>query len=376
MAFSTSSFSVARRLLAAASLCGLAASSSAAPACSVQAQPFGVLSGGEQVSAWTIRNGQLAATVLDYGGILYAIEAPDRHGVVRNVVRTLEGLPQYEGYPSFSRIVGRYAGRIDGGGFTLDGERHALATRPDGVSVHGGPRGFGTRMWKAQAAACGVDLSLVSPHGDNGFPGELRVAARFRLEGADLRIEYSASTDRPTVANLTHHAFFNLSDAPTVDGHTLTVHASHYLPTNARRVPTGAIAPVHGALDLRRGRPVGAVAGATEDEIRNNKGLDHTFVLDARHAATLADPASGRVLEVFTTEPGLVVFSGNGFNGSLRDAGGRPLPKGAGLALETQHYPNSPNIAAFPSTVVRPGAPLRSTTVFRFRTEPAGTRLP
>jgi len=337
----------------------------------MQARPFGILSSGEQVKAYTLRNSQLGVTVLDYGGILYAIDAPDRHGVSRNVVRTLEGLPQYESYPSFSRIVGRYAGRIDNGGFTLDGKRHTLVARPDGVSVHGGPHGFGMRMWKAKPVACGVELFLTSPDGDNGFPGELRVVARFRLEGGDLRIDYTATTDRPTVANLTHHAFFNLSDAPTIHGHTLTVHAGRWLPTDAKRVPTGEIVPVRGALDLRLGREVGTVANSDDDDVKANKGLDHTFVLDTRHAATLADPASGRVLEVFTTEPGLVVFSGNGFNGSLRDAEGRPLVKGAGLALETQHYPNSPNLPAFPSTVVRPGSPLRSTTVFRFRTEPA-----
>jgi len=361
---------IASRLLAAAALCASIPAAGAAQVCTVQARPFGALSSGEQVTAYTIRNRQLAATVLDYGGILYAIEAPDRDGVARNVVRTLDGLRQYESNGSFSRIIGRFAGRIDRGGFTLDGQRHDLAARPDGVSVHGGPRGFGARMWRAEQAPCGVDLSLTSPDGDNGFPGRLEVAARFRLDGGDLRIDYTAATDKPTVVNLTHHAFFNLSDAPTVHGHTLVVNAGHWLPTDDKRVPTGAIAPVHGALDLRLGSEVGAVANAEEDVVRNNKGLDHTFVLDTRHAATLADPASGRILEVFTTEPGLVVFSGNGFNGTLRDAEGEPLVRGAGLALETQHFPNSPNIPAFPSTVLRPGTPLRSTTVFRFRTAP------
>lgn len=361
---------IPHRLVAAAAWCVLAPAAGAEQACTVQARPFGVLSPGEQVNAYTMRNRQLGVTVLDYGGILYAVEAPDRDGVARNVVRTLETLAQYESYPSFSRIVGRYAGRIGDGGFTLDGKRHRLAARPDGVTVHGGPRGFGMRMWQATPVACGVELALASPDGDNGFPGELRVVARFVLHDGDLRIDYSASTDRPTVANLTHHAFFNLSDAPTVYGHTLAVHASRWLPTDARRVPTGEIVPVRGALDLRLGREVGAAANADDDDVKPSKGLDHTFVLDARHAATLSDPASGRVLEVYTTEPGLVVFSGNGFNGSLRDAEGRPLVKGAGLALETQHFPDSPNIPAFPSTVVRPGTPLRSTTVFRFRTAP------
>lgn len=337
-----------------------------AQSCRVDSRPFGTLSSGEAVTAYTVRSPQLAVTILDYGGILHAVEAPDRAGKMRNVVRTLESLSQYEQNPSFSRIIGRFAGRIAGGGFTLDGKRHALAARPDGLTVHGGTRGFGTRVWTAAASACGVELSLDSPDGDNGFPGKLSVKTAFRVVGSDLRIDYTATTDRPTVVNLTHHAFFNLSGAPDVYGHILQVHASRWLPTDDRRVPTGEIAAVTGALDLRAGRLLGPVANSTDEPVKANKGLDHSFVLDGRHAASLRDPASGRVLDVFTSEPGLVVFSGNGFNGSLRDAEGRPLLRGGGLALETQHFPDSPNIPAFPSTVVRPQAPLRSTTTFRF----------
>ncbi|MGH8855518.1 MAG: aldose epimerase family protein, partial [Telluria sp.] len=278
----------------------------------------------------------------------------------------LGGLAQYESSASFSRIIGRFAGRINGGGFTIDGKRHELVARPDGMSVHGGPRGFGTRLWASAAADCGVDLTLHSPDGDGGFPGNLVVKAQFRVADADLRIDYTATTDKPTVLNLTHHAFFNLSEAPDIYGHVLRVHADQWLATDAKRVPTGEFATVSGALDLRAGRPVGQVANASEDAIKANNGLDHTFVLKGRHAASLADPGSGRVLDVFTSEPGLVVFSGNGFNGSLRDAEGQPLLKGAGMALETQHFPNSPNIPAFPTTIVRPQAPFTSTTTYRF----------
>lgn len=338
-------------------------------ACSVQSRPFGTLSSGETVTAYTVRNERIAVTVLDYGGILHAIEVPDRAGKVANVVRNLEKLSDYEGNATFSKIIGRFAGRIGGGGFTLDGKRHDLVTRADGLSVHGGPRGFGYRMWASKATDCGVDLTLTSPDGDMGFPGNLAVRTSFRLEGGDLRLAYTATTDKPTIVNLTHHAFFNLSDAPTVYGHTLQVNADHWLPTDARRVPTGEIAPVTGIMDLRTARELGPVANAGKEVIKANNGLDHVFVLKTRHAATLADPASGRVLDVFTTEPGLVVFSANGWNGTLRDTEGRPLFKGGGLALETQHFPNSPNIPAFPTTAVRPDAPMTSTTVFRFRTD-------
>lgn len=369
---------VSRASLLAAMLLSYAttAAASAAPACSVHAEPFGTLSSGEPVRAYTIRNRHLAVTLLDYGGILHAVHAPDRNGKTRNVVRNLAGLPQYESNASFSRIIGRYAGRIDNAGFTLDGTRYALHARPDGISVHGGPRGFGTRLWTASMADCGVELSLDSPDGDNGFPGNLHVRAAFRVDGSDLHIDYRATTDRATVVNLTHHAFFKLADAPDVYGHTLQVNADRWLPTDAKRVPTGEIAAVAGDLDLRSGPRLGPVANSGADLIKASNGLDHSFVLNGRHAATLADPASGRVLDVFTSEPGLVVFSANSWNGSLRDTEGRPLLKGGGLALETQHFPNSPNIPAFPSTVVRPQSPLHSTTIFRFRTDALSAAAP
>lgn len=365
-----------RPALLALALAGhVALPAAAAPACSVDSRPFGQLSTGEAVRAFTIRNGAIEATILDYAGIIHAIKVPDRDGKVRNVVRNLATLLDYERNATFSKIIGRFAGRIGNGGFTLDGKRHDLVARPDGLTVHGGPGGFGTRMWAAATTECGVDLSLASPDGENGFPGKLAVKAGFRVDGSDLRIHYTATTDKPTVLNLTHHAFFNLAEAPDVYGHRLQVNAKRWLRTDSKRVPTGEIAAVTGDLDLRSARQLGVVANSGDDAIKASNGLDHTFVLDGRHAATLSDPASGRLLDVFTSEPGLVVFSGNGFNGSVRDADGRPLSKGGGLALETQHFPNSPNIPAFPSTVIRPGAPLDSTTLFRFGIDAAPARL-
>lgn len=348
--------------------CAANATAPAPGACTVDARVFGALSSGEEVLAYTIRNRHIEVTVLNYGGIIHSLKVPDRAGKIANVVRNLDGLSTYERRSNFSSIVGRFAGRIGRGGFTLDGVRYDLVTRPDGVSIHGGPRGFGSRLWTSSVAACGLDLSLHSPDGDNGFPGNLQVKTAFRVVDRDLRITYQASTDKATVVNLTHHAFFNLSGAPDVYGHTLNVNADYWLPTDSKRLPTGLIAPVAGALDLRKGRTVGAAAKADDAHIKSNNGLDHSYVLKGTHAATLADPASGRTLEVWTSEPGLVVFSGNGFDGSLRDAEGRPLSKGGGLALETQHFPDSPNIPAFPTTVLRPGSTLTSTTTFRFGT--------
>lgn len=354
-------------LLAALMTACASTSATTAANCSVQSRPFGTLSSGETVTAYTVRNGRIGVTVLDYGGIIHSIDVPDREGNIRNVVRTLEKLSDYENNATFSKIVGRFAGRIGNGGFTLDGTRYDLVSRPDGVSVHGGPQGFGSRLWNSSAAECGVDLSLNSRDGENGFPGNLEVKAGFRVIDADLRIDYTAVTDKPTVVNLTHHAFFNLSGSPDAYNHVLQVNADRWLATDSKRVPTGETMPVAGPMDLRAGRKLGAVANSSEDLIRINNGLDHTFVLNGRHAAILTDPVSGRVLEVFTSEPGLVVFSANGWNGTMRDGEGRPLQKGGGVALETQHFPNSPNIPSFPTTVIRPQTPLHSTTTFRFR---------
>ncbi|MCC2974192.1 aldose epimerase family protein [Massilia sp. IC2-476] len=356
-------------LLLATTLAACATPPTAVSSCSVQSRPFGTLSSGEAVTAYTVRNERIEATILDYGGIIHAIKVPDREGKVRNVVRNLEKLSDYESNATFSKIIGRFAGRINNGGFTLDGKRYDLVTRPDGLTVHGGPGGFGSRLWTSSAAECGVDLSLTSPDGENGFPGNLQVKAEFRIVDSDLRIDYTATTDKPTVINLTHHAFFNLSDARDVYGHVLQVNADKWLPTDTKRVPTGQIAPVAGAMDLRTGRNLGSIANSSEEVIKTNNGLDHTFVLNGKYAATLTDPASGRVLEVLTSEPGLVVFSANGWNGSMRDGEGRPLQKGGGLALETQHFPNSPNVPAFPTTVIRPQWPLYSATTFRFLTD-------
>lgn len=355
--------------LAALVFCGSIPTFAAQPACSVDSRAFGTLSSGEQVRAYTIRRSSIEVTILDYGGILHALRVPDRAGNMGNVVRNLDGLSAYERRDNFSSIVGRFAGRIGGGGFTLDGVRHDLASNPSGVSIHGGPGSFGSRLWTAAVTDCGLDLALASPHGENGFPGNLRVKAAFRVVDSELRIDYTATTDRPTVVNLTHHAYFNLSDAPDVYDHVLQINAGNWLPTDGKRVPTGETAPVSRSLDLRSGRLLGPVARSDDARIKSNNGLDHSFVLSGTHAATLTDPASGRILDVLTSEPGLVVYSANSFDGSLRDAEGRPILKGGGLALETQHFPDSPNHSAFPTTVVRPGTGLHSTTSFRFRTD-------
>ncbi len=351
----------------------LAAPPLAHAGCSVEKANYGTLSSGQVVDAWTIhssgRDKGLSVTVLSLGGILYRIEAPDRDGKRINVVRNLDSLAAYEKRDNFSSLIGRYAGRISGGGFTLDGQRYELKGRPDGVVIHGGPKSFGSRVWDVKRKGCGVELSLESPEGDNGFPGTVRAHVLYTVKGSALTLKYSATTDKPTVINLTHHVYFNLSEQPHVFDHRLQIAADKWLPTDDKRVPTGDILPVNGALYLRPGARLGEVVNANDASIKMAKGLDHTFVLNGAPAARLSDPASGRTLTVTTTEPAVVVFTANSFDGSLKDSEGRPLVRGAGVALETQHHPDAPNRPGFPSTVLRPGETFTSQTTFRFGVE-------
>jgi aldose 1-epimerase len=288
-----------------------------------------------------------------------------------NVVRNLNSLAAYEGRANFSSLVGRYANRISGGGFTLEGRRIDL-DKPDAVVSHGGPKSLGTRIWKVTPAPCGLDLSLTSPDGDNGFPGELQVTVRYRVASGRLTLDYTATTTKPTVVALTHHAYFNLSGQDDVYDHTLQINADRYLITDSRRVPTGEIAELSNTpMDLQKTKTIRDVVTASYPSIVAAKGLDHTFVLKGKgmkQAAVLTDPVSGRRLVVSTTEPGLVVYTAGGFNGSLIGADGRPLGAGAGIALEAQHFPDSPNNKTFPSTELKPGQTLRATTTFDFHT--------
>lgn len=347
---------------------GMAASFPAL-ACTVDKAPYGQLSSGQAVDAWTIHSSRMTVTVLSLGGIIKNIEVPDRKGAMGNVVRNLGNLAAYEGRANFSSLVGRYANRISGGGFTLEGQRVDL-DKPDVVVSHGGAKSFGTRVWTVTPARCGLDLTLVSPDGDNGFPGEVHVTVRYRVTGEKLTLDYSATTTRPTVVNLTHHAYFNLSGQDNVYDQTLQIHADKYLVTDSRRVPTGEILPLDDTpMDLRKAKTIRDVVTSTHPSVIAAKGLDHTFVLTGRGmktAAVLSDPSTGRTLTVRTTEPGLVVYTAGGFNGSLIGEDGRPLGSGAGVALEAQHFPDSPNHADWPSTELKPGQTLRATTVFAF----------
>ncbi|MEU9864312.1 aldose epimerase family protein [Streptomyces sp. NPDC047971] len=305
----------------------------------ITSEPFGSVDGTD-VSRWTLQRDAVRVRVLTYGGIVQSVETPDRDGVPGGVAL---GFPDLEGYlkrpePYFGALVGRYANRIAGGVFALDGTVHRLPRNGGPNCLHGGERGFDKRVWEAEEVGSGVRLSRVSPDGEEGFPGRLEVSVTYTLDAdGALRIGYRAETDAPTVVALTNHSYWRLGDGPQ----ELRVAASRFTPTDATGIPTGAFAEVTGTeLDFRTGRAL-------------TVPLDHNFVLDGTGsaAAELYAPGSGRTVTVETTEPGLQVYAGPGLGG---------------VALEAQAFPDSPNRPEFPSAVLRPGGVYDSTTVFRF----------
>jgi aldose 1-epimerase len=346
--------------------------------------PFGEV-GGESVEIYTLSLGVIEVTVLSYGGIIQAIRVPDRDGTVANVAlgfATIEDYVNYNVEPYFGALIGRYANRIANGSFTLDGRTYQLPVNNGPNSLHGGIRGFDKYVWAAEEIrepdAVGVRLSRVSPDDEEGYPGALAVDVSYWLTtGNQLRIDYHATTDAPTVLNLSNHSYFNLAgegSGPVFD-HVLTLNAGHYTPVDAGLIPTGEIIPVAGTpFDFRLGQPIGARIREGDPQLVTGHGYDHNFVIDRPSpadqsltvAATVHEPGSGRRLEIQTTEPGIQFYSGNFLTGALVGTSGRSYRQSDGFALETQHFPDSPNRAGFPSTILRPGKEYRSTTVYTF----------
>lgn len=318
---------------------------------------FGTLSDGTEVHRWTLERAGTRAEILTYGGIVRSVEVPDREGRRADVVLGFAGLDGYLAHPEpyFGALVGRYANRIAGARFALDDRVYALEPNNGPNSLHGGRRGFDKRVWDAEPVEHGVRLSRVSTHGEEGFPGRLEVSATYTLDASGaLRIAYEAVTDAPTVINLTNHSYFNLAgrDAGNAAGHELRLAASRYTPVDADLIPAGELREVSGSrFDFREARKVGS-------------GYDHNFVLDKgvtetpEEVAELHEPASGRTLTVATTEPGLQLYTAD----HLSD----PFAPGDAIALEPQHFPDSPNRPQFPSTELRPGEVYRSETVYGF----------
>ena len=334
---------------------------------------YGAKGDGAAVHAHTLKNAAgMTATVLDMGGTITAIHPP---GQTANMVLGLKDLAAYEASGWWNCLIGRYANRLRGG-FTLEGRHYPLAQNEHGVTLHGGcGESWGIRIWDVTAARDdAVTLRLLSPDGDQGFPGNLTVTVTYTLTAQnELRLDYEAVTDAPTPVNLTNHTYFNLAGQGPVTGQLLQLNADHFTPTDDRQIPSGAIAPVAAtALDFRKATMIGARVDSTETQMALARGYDHNVVLNKtapgalEWAARLTDPESGHGLELLTTEPGMQVYSTNNVNGSQVNAAGAVIRPREALALETQHFPDSPNKAAFPDTILRPGETFRSTTLFRF----------
>ncbi|PSJ40408.1 aldose epimerase family protein [Allosphingosinicella deserti] len=359
----------------------LAAATAAAATPGIARAPYGTTRGGVAVERIVLTNKSgMRVGILTLGGIIDEIAVPDRAGRRTNVVLALPDLAAYEAKPNFGSLVGRYAGRISHGGFSIDGTRFPLSPDPDAIVSHGGVPNFAAKIWRVEACdtpgCSAVTLRYTSPDGENGFPGKLEVAVTYTLTADDtLRLDYVATTSRPTVLNLTHHAYFNLAggSSGSADDQRLQIHAARIAELDAKRIPTGALLPVDGTpFDLRTPARIGDRIGSTHPLMLLARGFDHGFAIDGsglRLAARAVDPASGRTLELSTTEPSLQVYTANSFDGTLVGAGGRTIRQGDGYALETQHFPDSPNRPEFPSTLLRPGETFRSTTSFRFGVE-------
>lgn len=342
---------------------------------------FGRTPDGQEAGLYTLANGRLRVQVTDYGGRLVAVEAPDRDGRQGGVLLGFGSAEEYaRAGGSFGALLGRCANRIGGGRFTLDGRTWHLATNNGDSTLHGGPRGFGTLLWRVtEATPTRLALALDSPDGDQGFPGHLAAEAVWTLETDTLRLELRAHTDRPTVVNLSCHPYFNLAgeDAPDVYGHELTIHADAFLPTDPRQIPTGEIRPVAGTpFDFRTPTPIGARIRQAEEQLLLGTGYDHCWVLSRapvaaapRLAVRARDPGTGRVLEVHTDQPGVQVYTGNKLNGSVVGRGGVIYRQGAGFAVEAQGFPDAPNQPGFPSVVLRTGEEYARVILYRFAVE-------
>lgn len=354
-------------------------------------KPFGKTKEGASVEVFTLTNKHgVRLRAMTYGATVLSLETPDRAGKNADIVLGYKTLGQYEkSSPYFGAIVGRYGNRIAGGKFTLDGKEFTLAQNngAEGLksSLHGGLRGFDKVVWKAEAiardGAQGVRFSYLSKDGEEGYPGNLEAKVTYWLNDEnEWRVEYEMTSDKATPVNLTQHSYFNLKGEGKGDilGHELTLPAAKFTPVNAAMIPTGEIRAVAGTpLDFNKPIAIGDRIQADDEQLRLGGGYDHNFVLKRplfaglsggriHPAATVHEPLTGRLLTILTSEPGIQFYSGNFLDGTLKGKAGAAYPKRSGFCLETQHYPDSPNQPAFPSTILKPGKVWKSTTVFQF----------
>lgn len=344
----------------------------------VTKQPFGKTTDGTPVEIYTLKDANTEIRIMTYGGIIQSVKIPDKKGGVADVVLGFDSLEGYEKNPSpyFGALIGRYANRIGNGEFKLDGHTYTLPKNDHGNTLHGGTVGFDKVVWKAKEIPGGIELMHVSPDGDQGFPGTLTAIVKYTLDGGTLHIDYSASTDKDTVVNLTNHSYWNLSGQGngTILHDELKVNATDFTPVNAKLIPTGVLEPVVGTpFDFRKLTAIGSRINDNNQQLKYAGGYDFNWVLNKARdafgeAAEVCDPTSGRVLSVWTTQPGIQVYTGNFLDGTIHGKDGKAYVHRGAIALETQHYPDSPNHPKFPSTELKPGQHYHQVTEFRFST--------
>ena len=360
----------------------LSASALAFAQTSITHKPFGTTTDGQSVDIYTLRNRSgMEAHITNYGGIVVSLTAPDRNGKFADVVLGYNDLDTYmkPPFPYFGAIIGRYGNRIAKGRFTLNGVEYKLAINNGENSLHGGIKGFDKQVWTARerksANGPALVLSYLSKDGEEGYPGNLRVTVVYTLTNKnELRIDYTATTDKDTVTNLTHHSYFNLAGEGNGDilNHNLILRAESFVPTDAASIPTGEIRNVSGTpFDFRKANTIGERINNDDEQLKFGGGYDHTWVIEGRmgtlrQAAIAYEPTSGREMEVWTTEPGVQFYTGNFLDAAIIGKSGKPYPRRSGFCLETQHYPDSPNEPKFPTTTLRKGATYHSTTIYRF----------
>lgn len=345
----------------------------------VQKAAYGTAKTGEAVEMYTLRSASVQVQVITYGARITSIEAADRTGKRENIALGFSTLAGYEADTSyFGSLVGRYANRLAKGQFTIAGKVYQVPTNNGPNALHGGPLSFAQKVWTAHDVAGGVEMSLVSPAGEMGFPGTLTTHVRYTLQGASLHIDIRATTDAETVVNLTNHSYFNLSGEGngTIVHDRIRLDSDEFVPADATQLPTGKLTPVAGTpFDFRTAHVIGdRIDTAGNEQLSGAGGYDHTWVVRGkagtlREAAMAIDPHSGRTLTVATTQPGVQFYTGNSLKGSNVGPGGRSYVRRGGFCLETQHYPDSPNQPQFPSTLLKPGQTFHETTVFTFGVE-------
>ncbi|MBB4080756.1 aldose 1-epimerase [Lewinella aquimaris] len=358
-------------------------STPAATTASITKTGYGTTSAGGAVDKYTLRNARgMEVEVITYGGIITSLTAPDSAGNFANVTLGFDDLEGYQANnPYFGALIGRYGNRIAGAKFTLDGKEYTLEANNGPNHLHGGVTGFDKVVWEASEVPSdtepGLRLTYLSPDGEGGYPGNLSTTVVYTLrDDNSLEVSYEATTDQPTVVNLTQHAYFNLSGDFSRDilDHVVEIDADRFLPVDATLIPTGELQPVAGTpFDFTKPKPIGRDIGQSDDQLTKGKGFDHCWILNSpgggNAVATVYHPATGRYMEVFTDEPAIQFYTGNFLDGTLPALGGGTYGRRTGLCLETQHYPDSPNQAAFPSVVLRPGETYATTTTYKFSTK-------